>query len=383
MKNSLLFLFLIPFCLTAQETIRNKSNGGFLFTKIYENDATSVKDQAKSSTCWSFSTLSFLESELKRLGKPDVDLSEMFVVRHTYFDKVVKYVRMHGSSNLGPGGAFHDPLNVFRTHGMMPEQVYPATIYGEKRINHGELDEIIKAFADAIIKNKNTNLTHAWKIALNGILDAYFGKLPESFTYNGKSYTPDSFSQWLGLRPDDYIDITSYTHHPFYSSFILEIPDNWSWDRVYNLPLDEMMQTLDYALSKGFTVAWGADVSDKGFSHKNGVAIIPEKDWDLMSKEEKDTVFNRPLAQRVITQQMRQQDFDNYETTDDHGMQITGKYKDQFGNTYYHVKNSWGQTSNECGGYFFASESYVRLRTMNFLVHKDGIPASIRQKLLK
>lgn len=382
-KWFLIFLFAAPFTVLAQDAIRNKSNGGFLFTKIYENDASSVKDQGKSGTCWSFSTLSFFESELKRMGKPDVDLSEMFIVRNVYFEKVVKYVRLHGSLNLGPGGAFHDPISILKKYGIVPELAYPANIYDETKINHGELDEVIKAFADAIIKSKNGTLTAAWKIALNGLLDAYFGKQPDTFTFNGKSYTPTSFAQWLGLNPDNYVDITSYTHHPFYSSFILEIPDNWAWDPVYNLPMDEMIQVLDYALSKGYTVAWGADVSDKGFSFRNGVAIMPAKDWDSMSKEEKDTIFNTPVPQRKITQEMRQNDFDNYETTDDHGMQITGKYKDQHGNIYYHVKNSWGATSNECDGYFFASESYVRLRTMNFMVHKDGIPTAIRQKISK
>ncbi|MCZ2337244.1 MAG: hypothetical protein LC127_03405 [Chitinophagales bacterium] len=219
-KWFLIFLFAAPFTVLAQDAIRNKSNGGFLFTKIYENDASSVKDQGKSGTCWSFSTLSFFESELKRMGKPDVDLSEMFIVRNVYFEKVVKYVRLHGSLNLGPGGAFHDPISILKKYGIVPELAYPANIYDETKINHGELDEVIKAFADAIINSKNGTLTAAWKIALNGLLDAYFGKQPDTFTFNGKSYTPTSFAQWLGLNPDNYVDITSYAASSFYSSFI-------------------------------------------------------------------------------------------------------------------------------------------------------------------
>ena len=375
------FSFILSVSLFSQQVEYNKPNGGFKFTEVKDMEPTAVKNQASSSTCWSFSTLSFFESELKRMGKGDFDLSEMFVVRNIYAQKAVKYVRLHGSGTFAPGGAFHDPLYVWKNMGIVPESAYPALLHNQSKINHNEVDELLKGMVDAVIKNKNGRLSPAWQYAFNGALDSYFGKLPESFVYDGKTYTPRSFADMLGLKPADYVDITSFTHHPFYSTFVLEIPDNWSWDPIHNLPLDEMMQVLDNALMNGYTAAWGADVSDKGFSHKNGVAIVPTADWDVMTKEQKDTIFNRPLTQKKITQELRQQDFDNYETTDDHGMQIVGLFKDQLGNKYYKVKNSWGENSNECGGYFFASESYVRLRSINIMVHKDAIPEGIRKKM--
>jgi bleomycin hydrolase len=363
------------------QTVTNKEGSQYQFTKVYDIEATSVKDQNKSGTCWSFSTLSFFESELKRMGKGDFDLSEMSVVRNAYMQKAIKYVRLHGTINFGPGGAFHDPVNVIRDFGMLPESAYPNTLGAGAKIDHNELDKVLKAYVDAIAKSEG-EITPQWMIGYNGVLDAYLGKQPENFTYNGKTYTAKSFSDYIGIKPDDYVDLTSYTHHPFYQKFALEIPDNWSWDEAYNLPMDEWMNVLEYALSKGFTAAWGADVSDKGFSHKNGLALIPEGDWDNMTKNDKDSIWLKPCKQRVITQDMRQKDFDNYQTTDDHGMQITGMYKDQRGTKWFKVKNSWGTGhGNECGGYFYASENYVRLRTMNFMIHKDGIPQDIKNKL--
>lgn len=381
MKRTLLcFLGFSALAIQAQ-TVTNKEGSQYQFTEVYDVEATTVKDQNKSGTCWSFSTLSFFESELKRMGKGDFDLSEMTVVRMAYIQKAVKYVRMHGTVNFGPGGAFHDPLNVIRDFGMLPESAYANTLSAGAKIDHNELDKVLKSYVDAIAKSDG-EITPQWIIGYNGILDAYLGKQPEKFTYNGKEYTSKTFSDYLGIKPEDYIDLTSYTHHPFYEKFSLEIPDNWSWDKCYNLPMDEWMNVLEYALSKGFTVAWGADVSDKGFSHKNGLALIPESDWDNMSKNDKDSVWIRPCKQRVITQDMRQKDFDSFQTTDDHGMQITGMYKDQKGTKWFKVKNSWGTGhGNECGGYFYASENYVRLRTMNFMVHKDGIPQDIKNKL--
>ncbi len=381
MKKILIcFLGLSAVAINAQ-TITNKEGSLYQFTKVYDIEATSVKDQNKSGTCWSFSTMSFFESELKRMGKGDMDLSEMTVVRNAYVQKAIKYVRLHGTINFGPGGAFHDPLNNIRDFGMMPESAYPNTLGASQKIDHNELDKVLKAYVDAIAKSEG-EISSTWLLGYNGILDAYLGKQPENFTYNGKSYTARTFSDYIGIKPDDYIDLTSYTHHAFYQKFMLEIPDNWSWDGVYNLPMDEWMNVLEYALSKGFTVAWGADVSDKGFSHKNGLALMPEVDWETMTKNDKDSVWLRPCKQKTITQDMRQKDFDNFITTDDHGMQITGMYKDQKGTKWFKVKNSWGTGhGNECGGYFYASENYVRLRTMNFLVHKDGIPQDIKNKL--
>jgi len=381
MKKISLCLLGISFIALQAQTVTNKEGSEYQLTKVYDTEATSVKDQNKSGTCWSFSTLSFFESELKRMGKGDFDLSEMSVVRNVYVQKAIKYVRMHGTINFGPGGAFHDPINVIKNFGMMPEIAYANTLSPGSKIDHNELDKVLKSYVDAIAKSEG-DISPQWITGFNGVLDAYLGKMPENFTYNGKSYTPKSFNDYIGIKPDDYVDLTSYTHHPFYQKFALEIPDNWSWDEAYNLPLDEFMTTLEYAMSKGCTVAWGADVSDKGFSHKNGLALVPESDWENLSKNEKDSIWIRPSKQRVVTQDMRQIGYDNFETTDDHGMQITGMYKDQKGTKWFKVKNSWGTGhGNECGGYFYASENYVRLRTMNYMVHKDGIPVEIKNKL--
>lgn len=381
MKRILTSILGLTVAFSFAQTVTNKTGSLYQLTKVYDVEASSVKDQNKSGTCWSFSTLSFLESELKRTGKGDFDLSEMTVVRNVYVQKAIKYVRMHGNANFGPGGAFHDPINIIKSFGMMPEGAYPNTISAGAKIDHNEMDKLLKSYVDAVAKSEDA-ISPLWIAGFNGILDAYLGKQPEKFTYNGKEYTAKSFNDYLGLKSDDYVDITSYTHHPFYQKFALEIPDNWSWDEAYNLPLDDFMATLEYALSKGMTAAWGADVSDKGFSHKNGLALIPESDWENMSKNDKDSIWLRPTKQRVITQDMRQKDYDNFNTTDDHGMQITGMYKDQNGTKWFKVKNSWGTGhGNECGGYFYASENYVRLRSMNFMIHKDGIPQEIKNKM--
>lgn len=357
--------------------------------------ASPVKNQYRSGTCWSFSSLSFMESELMRMGKGEYDLSEMFVVRNAYAEKAEKYVRFHGEFNFGGGGAFHDATHVMKQYGMVPEEAYPGLLEGEEDHIHGELDAVTLAFVETIIKNRNKKLSPAWKKAYNGILDAYLGEYPESFTYNGKSYTPRSFADELGINPDEYVEIGSYTHHPFYEQFVIEIPDNWMLDPVYNLPLDEMMEVIDHALNSGYTVAWGSDVSEKGFSWKNGVAIVPDDDltdlegtekekWEkLTDKEKTDAIysFDGPVKEKVITQEIRQEQFDNYQSTDDHGMHITGMATDQDGKTYYKVKNSWGHDGHIYDGYFFASKAFVELKTIDIMVHKDAIPDHLKEKL--
>jgi len=385
----LLFVFIFSASIFAQEA------QGYKFEKIYDIEVTSVKDQARSGTCWSFAGLSFLEAEMMRMGKSPVDLSEMFIVRHCYSDKAVKYVRLHGSLNFGPGGAFHDVLYVLKKYGAVPESVYNGLEYGENEHTHGELDATLKSYVDAIIKNPNRKLSTSWHEGFNGILDAYLGKLPENFTFNGKKFTPKSFAkEVVGLNPNDYVQITSFTHHPFYSQFIIEIPDNWLWGSVYNVTLDEMMTIITEAVKNGYTVGWASDVSEKGFSYKNGVAVVPETDiaemagsererWEALTPAEREKrlySFEEPLKEKTITQEMRQEAFDNYQTTDDHGMHITGMAKDQNGIIYFKVKNSW-DTNNIYEGYLYASESFMKYKTLSIMVHKDAIPKDIRKKL--
>lgn len=390
-----LSLFLCTFCAVAQEDNEKKDaekSEGYVFTDLIDLEATSVKDQNRSGTCWSFSANSFFEQEMIRMGKPATDLSEMFVVRHCYFDKAVKYVRMHGKTNFSPGGAFHDILHVMENYGMVPESVYAGLNYGEEKHVHGEMDAMLESMVGAVVENKNRKLSPAWKKAIDGTLDAYLGELPESFFFEGKTYTPKSFlSDYTGLNPADYVAITSYTHHPFYEEFIFEVPDNWLWKKMHNVPLEEMMEVIDFALENGYSVAWASDVSEKGFStKKHGIAIVPEeaeatKDnaeidkWEK-SEEKKPDPFEKPGKEKEITQEMRQEAFDNYESTDDHGMHFIGVAKDQHGSRYYKVKNSWGAYNKE-GGTFYASLPFVAYKTVNILVHKDALPSSIKKKL--
>jgi len=374
---------------------QDKPTSGFQFTTIYDLPTTSVKDQNQSGTCWSFSTISFIESEMMRMGKDSADLSEMFVVRHCYHEKADKYVRMHGAINFGAGGAFHDVMHVFETYGMVPEAEYKGLNYGSNSHVHGEFDNVLKGYVDQVIKCTDKKLTSAWLRGYDGILDAYLGALPTSFTYESKSYTPQSFAkERIGINPADYIEISSFTHHPFYSSFQIEIPDNWMWSSVYNVPMNDMTTIVQNALKKGYTVAWGADVSEKGFSFRNGVAIVPEADakafegterakWESASEKDREKMlysFEKPMKEKVITQEMRQQMFDNYETTDDHGMHIIGMVKDQNGTLYYKVKNSWN-TDNVYKGYFYVSESFFLAKTTSIMIHKDAMPKEIAKKL--
>ena len=375
---------------------KSSDEEGYHFTTVKELPHTSVKDQYRSGTCWAFSGLSFLESEMLRMGKPKVDLSEMYVVYHCYIDKAIKTVRMHGNLNFGPGGAFHDVTYVLRNYGIVPDSVYAGLNYGEKKHVHGEMDEVLKNIVDAVVENKNKKLSTAWEGAITGTLDAYLGQLPTTFEYKGKSYTPKTFeSNYCGLNPDDYVEITSFTHHPFYSKFKLEVPDNWEWSEVYNVPLDEMMEIIDNSLNNGYTVAWAADVSEKGFStSKKGVAVVPDADvkdmtdseqskWEKLTDKQKDEELyklDKPGKEKHITQAMRQEAFDDYETTDDHGMHIIGLAKDQDGTMYYKVKNSWGDY-NAWDGYFYASKPYVRYKTTCIMVNKNAIPKDIRKKL--
>ncbi len=395
--KKLLIAFTIAFIsLFAQAQDSNHvTDSAYVFTSLIDLETTPVKNQYRSGTCWSFSAVSFLESELIRLGQKPMDLSEMFIVRKCYEYKADKYVRMHGETNFGGGGAFHDAFWVMENYGLLPEEAYPGLNYGEEKHVHGELDHVLKSYVDAIIANKNKSLSTAWKHGLSGLLDAYLGEAPESFDMDGETLSASDFLDKLSpLNPADYVSLTSYTHHPFYTTFILEIPDNWLWRESYNLPLDEMMAVFNNALKEGYTIAWGGDVSEKGFSFKNGLAIVPDAEnpelsgmerskWEALSLKDKEKQlfdFKHPVSEKVISQDLRQTEFDNFKTTDDHGMHITGMLKDQNDVIYYKVKNSW-DTDNKYKGYLYMSEAFARLKTMNIVVHKDAIPKKLQKKL--
>lgn len=389
--TSLVLMLALALSLYAQD---NKEAEGYKFTELKRLPATSVKSQDRAGTCWSWSTISFLETEMMRLGKDSVSLSPMFIVWHTYHEKADKYVRMHGKLNFGQGGASADVTWAIKNYGIVPLDIYKGLNYGENVHVHGELDGILKAYLDVVVSNPNRKLSTAWKRGYDGILDAYLGEIPEKFTYKGKEYTPMTFyKEATGLNMDDYISLTSFTHHPFYTQFALEVPDNWIGEMSYNIPLDELMDVLDKAIDKGYSFSWGSDVSEKGFS-RDGIAIVPTADikdmsdaeitkWVSLSKKEQDAQlykFDKPGKEKEITQEMRQEAFDNYQTQDDHGMHVVGKAVDQTGNKYFVVKNSWGDY-NKYHGYLYVSYPFLAYKTTSILIHKDALPKDLKKKL--
>jgi aminopeptidase C len=391
-KKSILIavLALSSMSMVAQDT--PKKGDGFIFTTIKENPITSIKNQNRSSTCWSFSSLGFLESELLRKGKGEYDLSEMFIVHHTMVDRAVNYVRYHGDSSFSPGGSFYDVLYCMKNYGFVPQEVMPGIMYGDTLPVHAELDAVAGAYMDAIAKGKLKKLTPVWRNGLSAIYDTYLGNYPEKFTYKGKEYTPKTFAESLGLNPDDYVSLTSYTHHPFYTQFALEIQDNWRNALSWNLPLDELMEVMDYAVKQGYTIAWGSDVSENGFT-RDGIAVVPDASkgaeltgsdmahWTGLKPDEKrKELTSKPLPEIKVTQDLRQEGFDDWETTDDHGMVIYGIAKDQTGKEYFMVKNSWGK-AGKYKGIWYASKAFVAYKTMNILVNKNAIPKDIAKKI--
>ena len=392
-----LLLCTLALCLALGAAAQNPDSvEGYRFTDGKIIRTTPVKNQNRSGTCWCYSTMTMLESEILRAGGPEMHLSEMWIVRHSFMDKAVKYVRLHGELNFAEGGASHDVTEGIKQHGIVPFEVYPGLNYGTDKPDFHELSAVLKAYLDAVIDASKGSkpLSTAWKRGFNAILDEYFGPCPETFTYEGKEYTPQSFAESLPIKMDDYVDLSSFTHHPFYEQFIIEVPDNWMWATVWNLPLDELMQTIDYALENGYTVAWGTDVSEKGFSRTKAIGIIPEADlegmsgteaekWGKLTAREKEAAlykFDKPGKERKIDQQMRQEAFDNYETTDDHGMVIVGTATDQAGNQYFKVQNSW-DVLPPYDGFWYFSRPFVEYKTMSIMVNKNAVPKEIRKKL--
>ncbi len=381
--------------LSAQTPATKDANEPNVFTTVKDARITSIKNQANSGTCWAYSGQSFLEDELIRTGKGDYDLSEMFVVSHTYRDKGRKYVRLHGKLNFAQGGSFYDVLYVLKNYGAVPRSVLPGLNYGTTKNQHGEMEAGLKAFLDAIITNPNGKLSTAWYPAFESIIDQYLGKLPEEFTFKGKKYTPKSYAQALGLNADDYVSLTSFTHHPFYSKFALEIEDNWRWAESYNLPIDELMRTMEHAIDKGYTIAWGSDVSEQGFT-RDGIAVLADVEeietkgsdqarWVGLNRGERHTLLQKLIRSANVpeidpTQEYRQKGYDNFELTDDHGMVIYGIAKNQIGRKFFMVKNSWGETG-EYKGHWYASYNFVKGKTMNIVLHRSAIPEDIAKKL--
>ncbi len=394
-----LILILTTITMFAQDTFSNKKNSQYEFTLVKDLEATPVQNQNRTGTCWSFSSLSYFESEIIRLGHKPVNLSEMYVVRNAYIGKATNYLRMNGKSNFSAGGAFHDIPWVIRRYGIVPEHVYMGLNYGYDKHNHSEMEAALTGMVEGFNKKaQNKKLTKNWKKALTGVVDAYLGDLPEdltefTFTEDGKTYNPITYANSLGLNLDDYISVTSYTHHPFYKQFVIEVPDNWAMKTSYNVPLDEFMTLMEDAIMHGYTFAWGADVSEKGFSARDALAILPKDESTIQKKGQDDVYFNnagaekisnafvQPVEERLVTQKERQDAFDEQTTTDDHGMHITGIVKDQKGTKYFIVKNSWGTKYNERDGYFYASFPYVRYKTMNIMIHKDALSKSLKKKL--
>ena len=379
----------------AQITSTNIEGSNYKFTKVAHLDATPVQSQGRTATCWSFSGLSFFESELIRKGnKNPAILSEMYVVRKSYENKADKYIRMDGKINFSEGGAFHDIPWVIKNYGIVPYDIYNGLV-GSESYDHAEFFEVLNGAVQGLLKfgaSSSNGISPNWKPAISGILDAYIGKDIKEFEFKGKKYTPQTYAQAIGLNMDDYISLTSFTNHSLYSKCQLAIPDNYNWGDSYNVNLNDLMTTVEFALSKGYTLAWGADVSEKGFSFKNGIALVPEdpnsiqvvgkdnKNFSDAGADKNANAFLSPVKELAITEEIRQKGYDQKTTTDDHGMHIVGLYTDQNGSKYVLVKNSWG-TSNYPKGYLYVSEQYFRYKTINIYLHKEGIPSELKQKI--
>ena len=398
-KTFLICILCSVFCALSAQTdsteVKKDSVEGWQFTTVDSVPITRVKDQHRSGTCWAFSTLGFLESEVLRIKGKEVELAPMFVVSKTLIDRATYCVRLYNEPKFAEGGSAYDVIYCMEHYGLVPKEAMPGIRYGWTEADtlpvFSELSAVAKGYLSGLTKQKK--LTPVWREGLQAIYDTYLGPCPEEFVYEGKKYTPQSFVKSLGLNASDYVSITSYTHHPFYERFALEVPDNWRMDQMYNVPMEEMMRIIDNAIANGYTLAWGADVSEIGFTRK-GIGVMPDDangadltgsdmaKWVGMTKDkQKEELTKKPLPEKTITQQMRQDAFDNWETTDDHGMQIFGTAKDQNGKRYYMVKNSWGTVKSDYKGIWYISEAFMQYKTNDILVHKNAIPKDIRRKL--
>ncbi len=400
MKKLLTFALMALVCLgaaAAKKKAPAKNNNKPVFTVVKELPITSMKDQNRSGTCWDYSTISFFEAEILKATGKSYDLDESFVANKTYMERAIQVVRYHGDCQFAQGGSAEDVLATMKTHGIIPQGImpFPGSLYGDSLNNFNEFFKVLEPYVAAVSKSDAKKLSNAWKVGLQGILDAYLGKCPEKFTYEGKEYTPKSFIASLGINLDDYVSITSYTHHPFYTAFPVEVQDNWRFPLSYNVPMDEMMQIIDNALELGYTVAWGGDVSEDGFTRKGLAYAVDSKKagqslqgsdmakWLKMTAAKKRDIIDSlgvSVPEIVPTQELRQERFDNWELTDDHGMHIYGIAKDQNGKEYYMVKNSWGETGDYKGTWYM-TKAFIAANTMDYLINKNAIPADIRKKL--
>ena len=399
MKKILTFALMAVVALGASAAKKKapaKNQNKPVFTVIKEIPITSVKDQNRSGTCWDYSTLSYFEAEILKATGKSYDLCESFVANKTYLERAIQVVRYHGDCQFAQGGSAEDVLHTLKVHGICPEGAmpFPGSLYGDSLNNFNEFFSVLSPYVEAIAKNKAKKISSAWKNGMQGILDAYLGKCPEKFTFEGKTYTPKEFVKTLGINLDDYVSITSYTHHPFYTAFPVEVQDNWRFPLSYNVPMDEMMQIIDNAIEQGYTIAWGGDVSEEGFTRKGLAYAVDAKAaqslagsdmarWLKLAPAKKTSIIDSlgcTVPEVVPTQQMRQERFDNWELTDDHGMHIYGVAKDQNGKEYYMVKNSWGE-SGDYKGTWYMTKAFIAANTMDYLVNKNAIPAEIRKKL--
>lgn len=380
-SNLLLFtLFLMTGSFVwAQNPIYTYQN--YRFTSVAQTEATSVKNQQHTGTCWSFTTTSFLESEMIRMGKAPVDLSEMFTVRNIYREKAATYIRRQGKANFSEGGLSHDVMNAYSKYGAVPQINYSGLLPGRNVYDHTQMVGALKGMLDGLMKAANGTLEPEWQQAAPALLDVYLGAPPETFTYDNKSYTAITFArEVVGINPDDYVELTSFTHVPYYHQFVLDIPDNFSNGIYYNVTLKDLTATMEYALQHGFSVAWDGDVSEPTFSARHGMALLPLKEWSEMTEMEQTQLYSSPGAEKDVTPAMRQETYNTYQTTDDHLMHIIGMVKDQEGKIYYRTKNSWGEIG-PFEGYLFMSKPYVELKTVGIMIHKDALPPALRKKL--